>query len=1128
MTIVKALRVLSVVVALMFVSEAWATHFRSGSITWTRVSETATHVTIQLSVTTSWANNAPTSLIFTRSGGNTGTVTVPLSTTYNGQWYTSVGTANTTLLKTATLTTIRNSSCCKISTAQNNPDGNWDIYTVINSNAPGSGPVSTMPAIINMAIGQSAASYTVPATDPDPGSTLTFGVPPFTGQLSGQSNPSGFSISSTGIITFNTVGKTAGQEFNALINVTDNHGNVLIIDFLIRMTAPSTPPVFDYSISPANGYEYNIVPTQNVTFQIKATDSDPSSSVSLAVSGLPAYITSSNFTSAPLPATGNPSITTFSYTPTISHVGNVIVMNFTATDNVGVQSSTSITIRVVAEPAPVFIAPTPAEGTVITLPTGVPYQQIIRAESPNGSPVSISFASGAPAGVSFSPTIPTAGSDPGETTLSWTPTSANFGQHTITVQASIAAVPGIFSSRSFIRIVNTDPVFASTPPTTAVVGQLYTYSITVTDPDIPFGDVLDIVAGQIPSWLSLVQTGANTATLSGTPSPSHIGSHTVHIEAEDTYHSSPHVHQEYTVTVNPPINCIADQFVNTNTAGCTYLHTTSAWNATANVTCPTSELLRTNFDVDAQGWTKKASGDASSYITHWNGSGNNHIILVEGGQGNQDWFQAPDLFLGNRAGFMGGSLTFELKTNNTTNPLTHQDHVQLVGNGLTIYATIPWPTTSFVAHSIPFGTGYWKLSGTNTMATADEILGVLSSLQAFYIRAEWRSGVEETGLNDVRFHPGILMHTLTGATTGRVGKLSNVHFNPGVTTVTALVSNPCGDTYTCSFTITVTPPNTYYRDADNDGYGDLANDTLYCATPPPGYVANNLDCDDGSANLTIAGNTCDDGDPATTNDVVTATCTCEGILVVALEMKALLQGAMDLAGTHMRDDLRAAALLPLAHPYSGPPFNVPALITMAPALLTNSDANDAVVDWVLLELRDPSDASLVLHKLPVLLQRDGDLVMADGTLPIRFAGVAPASFHIAVRHRNHLGVMTAAPIALGFTATTVDLTDENTATYGTNARMISGGKAMLWCGNTNADFRLRYSGSGNDRDPIIQQIYQEHPLPVPTSVVQNVYSNNDVNLDGVVKYANGANDRDPILVNIGGTVSTATRMEQLP
>ena len=578
----------------------------------------------------------------------------------------------------------------------------------------------------------------------------------------------------------------------------------------------------------------------------------------------------------------------------------------------------------------------------------------------------------------------------------------------------------------------------------------------------------------------------------------------------------------------PAINCIADQFVNTNTAGCTYLHTTSAWNATANVTCPTSELLRTNFDVDAQGWTKKASGDASSYITHWNGSGNNHIILVEGGQGNQDWFQAPDLFLGNRAGFMGGSLTFELKTNNTTNPLTHQDHVQLVGNGLTIYATIPWPTTSFVAHSIPFGVGYWKLSGTNTMATADEILGVLSSLQAFYIRAEWRSGVEETGLNDVRFHPGILMHTLTGATTGRVGKLSNVHFNPGVTTVTALVANPCGDTYTCSFTITVTPPNTYYRDLDGDGYGDLNNDTLACATPPPGYVTNNLDCNDGSANLTIAGNTCDDGDPATTNDVVTATCTCEGILVVALEMKALLQGAMDLAGMHMRDDLRAAALLPVAHPYSGPPFNVPALITMAPALLTISDANDAVVDWVLLELRDPSDASLVLHKLPVLLQRDGDLVMADGTLPIRFAGVAPASFHIALRHRNHLGVMTATPIALGSTATLVDLTDENTGTYGTNARNISGGKAMLWSGNTNADFRLRYSGSGNDRDPIIQQIYQEHPLPVPTSVVLNVYSNNDVNLDGEVKYANEANDRDPILQNIGGTVSTATRMEQLP
>lgn len=50
---------------------------------------------------------------------------------------------------------------------------------------------------------------------------------------------------------------------------------------------------------------------------------------------------------------------------------------------------------------------------------------------------------------------------------------------------------------------------------------------------------------------------------------------------------------------------------------------------------------------------------------------------------------------------------------------------------------------------------------------------------------------------------------------------------------------------------------------------------------------------------------------------------------------------------------------------------------------------------------------------------------------------------------------------------------------------------------------------------------------VPTATVVG-YFQEDVDLDGLVKYAGTTNDRDPILVNIGGTVPTAGRIEQLP
>jgi len=43
-----------------------------------------------------------------------------------------------------------------------------------------------------------------------------------------------------------------------------------------------------------------------------------------------------------------------------------------------------------------------------------------------------------------------------------------------------------------------------------------------------------------------------------------------------------------------------------------------------------------------------------------------------------------------------------------------------------------------------------------------------------------------------------------------------------------------------------------------------------------------------------------------------------------------------------------------------------------------------------------------------------------------------------------------------------------------------------------------------------------------------VYSTRDVNLNGQVKYTGSANDRDPILVNVGSTTPNNVRTQQLP
>ncbi len=60
--------------------------------------------------------------------------------------------------------------------------------------------------------------------------------------------------------------------------------------------------------------------------------------------------------------------------------------------------------------------------------------------------------------------------------------------------------------------VNDAPSFASTPVTTATQGMLYTYAITTTDPDLPYGDVLTITAPTLPAWLALTDHDDDTAT----------------------------------------------------------------------------------------------------------------------------------------------------------------------------------------------------------------------------------------------------------------------------------------------------------------------------------------------------------------------------------------------------------------------------------------------------------------------------------------------------------------------------------------------------------------------------------------------------------------------------------------
>jgi hypothetical protein len=234
---------------------------------------------------------------------------------------------------------------------------------------------------------------------------------------------------------------------------------------------------------------------------------------------------------------------------------------------------------------------------------------------------------------------------------------------------------------------------------------------------------------------------------------------------------------------------------------------------------------------------------------------------------------------------------------------------------------------------------------------------------------------------------------------------------------------------------------------------------------------------------------------------------------ISLNLKVNLQGASDTNG-NMRTDLRdyTTNLIPTNDPYGTSQ-------SMNSAVM-NATGNDRVVDWVLVELRNPSNPSQIIEQKAGVLRKSGAVVNANNTA--NFSLSSPSgSYFVSVRHRNHLRITSAAPVALSSTLATLDFTLGGS--YGLNSQVLIGGKYMLLAGDVNGDGSIRYTGASNDRDYILSRIGGV----VPTNVVNGYYPE-DVNMNAAVMYTGFNNDRDIILAQIGGTIPTNVIFEQLP
>ena len=252
-----------------------------------------------------------------------------------------------------------------------------------------------------------------------------------------------------------------------------------------------------------------------------------------------------------------------------------------------------------------------------------------------------------------------------------------------------------------------------------------------------------------------------------------------------------------------------------------------------------------------------------------------------------------------------------------------------------------------------------------------------------------------------------------------------------------------------------------------------------------------------------------------------------------LNVKVLLQGALlptesggQITSGIMRDGLRN--VIPNLEPYTG--LNNTRFKhegggneKIGSGVLSVS-GNDAIVDWVFVELRDKNNSATVLKTKSALVQRDGDVVEStDGISPLTFNGSVGESYYVSVKHRNHLGAMTAGAIEMTSSGTIVDFTNMTAAqTYNRSGydgfeQVNINGKRALWAGNANADNKVKFVGASNDQVSIFSQVLN---YTANTATQYNydfaspVYFSGDINMDAKVKYRGQNNDATFIFFNV--------------
>ncbi|MDX1477353.1 MAG: CRTAC1 family protein [Saprospiraceae bacterium] len=219
---------------------------------------------------------------------------------------------------------------------------------------------------------------------------------------------------------------------------------------------------------------------------------------------------------------------------------------------------------------------------------------------------------------------------------------------------------------------------------------------------------------------------------------------------------------------------------------------------------------------------------------------------------------------------------------------------------------------------------------------------------------------------------------------------------------------------------------------------------------------------------------------------------------VRLDVKVYLEAAWDASGDSMQASLNA--ILPDTQPY----------LNLAGYNYAGNEKMDVVfpdvVDWVIVDVLTTDSLEVVARKAG-LLTTQGDIVATDGS-SLMDLWVSPGTYHLGVRHRNHLDIHTATPVMIDGDTVVVDITPAQLP--GNVLTEVGSGLYAMRAGDANGDQRIKYNGASNDKNAILTAV----GLLTPNNTVSG-YAQCDVNFDGIVKYNGALNDKNQVLDQVG-------------